>query len=218
MPASDYHHISDVLHIVEQHRPTTVLDVGVGFGKWGVLCREVLDIYQGRFYPHEWTAKIEGVEIFDGYRNPLWEFAYNRIFTGDAFEILESLGDYELVLACDILEHFEKEKGKIFLRKLLERGRVVILTSPRDFLPQEVFGGNEYERHQSLWSRGDFSQLGFPFLYKEISSTFMAVLSLSQDRLKPLELYHPLRAVKVEQAVPEFFQMLLQRWERKTGR
>src|SRR5688572_14003695 len=122
MPTSDYHQISDVLHVIEQVDPESVLEVGVGFGKWGTLCREILEIYRDRVSPDTWLVQIDGIEIFEAYRNELWGFAYDNIHIGNGTEIIERLGKYDLILCCDVIEHFEKAEGEIFLRKLLEHG------------------------------------------------------------------------------------------------
>ena len=49
MPTSHHTYISDVITWVRKLQPKTVLDVGVGFGKWGHLFREYLDVMHGRF-------------------------------------------------------------------------------------------------------------------------------------------------------------------------
>ncbi len=43
MPVSVYNHVPAVLEEVQRLNPHTVMELGVGFGKWGVLVREVLD-------------------------------------------------------------------------------------------------------------------------------------------------------------------------------
>ena len=103
MPTSDYHQISDVLHVIEQVRPARVLEVGVGFGKWGFLCREILDVYYERVQPESWTTVIDGIEIYEPYRNPTWDLAYNEIHIGDAREILPRLGQYDLIMVQDAI-------------------------------------------------------------------------------------------------------------------
>ncbi len=43
MPTSHLYQISDILEIISLIRPRSVLDVGVGFGKYGLLAREYLE-------------------------------------------------------------------------------------------------------------------------------------------------------------------------------
>lgn len=205
MPVSDYHHISDVLHVVEQVNPKTILDIGVGFGKWGILCREVLDVYNERLQPKDWLIKIDGVEIFEAYRNPLWQLAYNQIFIGDALDLIDGLGYYDLILICDVIEHFDKATGSTFLKKLLARGNIVIVTSPQGYMPQGVVWENVHEAHKSGWSVRDFAE--FPHLYKNIGATFMAVLSKEDARIKALNVSNPLQNLGVKKGVGELLKI-----------
>jgi hypothetical protein len=43
MPTSYYVQISTTIQIIQDINPKSVLDVGAGFGKYGVLCRKMLD-------------------------------------------------------------------------------------------------------------------------------------------------------------------------------
>ncbi|MDH3443155.1 MAG: class I SAM-dependent methyltransferase [Deltaproteobacteria bacterium] len=209
MPTSDYHHISDVLHIVEQTGADTVLDVGVGIGTWGMLCRQVLDVYRGRVKVCEWTTKLEGIEIFDGYKNPLWDLAYDQIHLGDAFELIDSLGRYELILACDVIEHFDKRHGMLLVEKLLQHGDLVILTTPRGPAPQGPAWNNPHEEHKSAWSEEDF--LNVPHLYKDIGFTFMTVLSLDEAALRKIDLRRPLDILGVKKSAAELLRLFTRR-------
>lgn len=199
MPVSDYHQISDVLHVVQQVNPRTVLDIGVGFGKWGMLCREVLDVYNERLQPASWTVRIDGIEIHEPYRNPLWAAVYNHVYIGDVAAMLDSLEHYDLALCCDVIEHLDKDAGLALLRRLLQRASVVLLTSPRGFAPQGASYGNEHQRHLSGWTEADFA--GIPHLYKDIGFTFMAVLSADGDRLQSIDINDPLRVLGARRAV-----------------
>jgi hypothetical protein len=199
LPTSDFHQISDVLHVVEQIRPATVLDIGVGFGKWGMLCREVLEIYQGRVHKPSWELKVEGIEINEPYRNPLWDLAYDRVHIGNALNVLPQLPTYDMAICCDVIEHFDKEQGHQLLRSILEHGRTAIITSPRGFSPQGAIYDNEFERHRSGWREVDFAP--YPHLYKDVGFTFMAVLSSDPARLKDIRLLHPLRVLGVKKGL-----------------
>ena len=47
MPVSTPVHISHCLGRIIGLNPEPVLDVGCGFGLWGFLCREYLDVWNG---------------------------------------------------------------------------------------------------------------------------------------------------------------------------
>jgi hypothetical protein len=209
MPVSDYHQISDVLAVVEQANPEKVLDVGVGFGKWGILCREVLELYKKRVHPSTWTVQIDGIEINEPYRNPLWELAYDRVYIGDVLEVLDLLDRYGLILCCDVIEHLDKEMGKVLLAKLCDHGDLVVITSPRGFAPQGAIYDNEHERHLSGWTAQDFD--GVPHIYKDIGFTFMAVVSSDAARLRAITIRGPLDALGAKRGVIEALKLAARR-------
>jgi len=127
MPTSDYRQISDVLHVVQQFSPRSVLDVGVGFGKWGILCREVLELYENRLTQDSWAIRIDGIEVHEQYRNPVWTFAYNHVHIGNALTIVDIVGHYDLIICCDVIEHLDKDDGRKLLNKFLSHGTFVIV-------------------------------------------------------------------------------------------
>ena len=213
MPTSDYHQISDVLHVVEHARPRSVLDVGVGFGKWGILCREVLEVYQERVQPDSWQCRVDGVEIFESYRNPLWALAYNHVEIGDAFDTLARSGRYDLILCCDVIEHFDKDKGHRLLAKMLDHGKIVVVTSPRGFVEQGAAYGNEHERHKSGWGEQDFSP--YHHVYKDVGFTFLAVLARNQPDLAAVRPPNAFQVLGVKRAAREFARLC---WDRARSR
>ncbi|MBC7343764.1 MAG: glycosyltransferase family 1 protein, partial [Clostridia bacterium] len=73
MPTSWYQVIPIVLDQIQSLQPRSVLDVGIGFGKYGMLIREALEVPLGRYYKHQWQIKVDGVEVFSGYKNPIHE-------------------------------------------------------------------------------------------------------------------------------------------------
>jgi hypothetical protein len=206
MPTSDFHQISDVLHVIEQLQPRTVLDIGVGFGKWGMLCREILEIYKGRVDSSTWEVQIDGIEIHEPYRNPLWEIAYDHVYCGNAVEVLTTLQSYDLIICCDVIEHFDKEVGHALIRNMLSHSKATILTSPRGFSPQGAIYENEYERHLSGWRIEDFAP--YNCLYKDIGFTFMAVLSSQASDLGNIQLLHPLQVLGVRKGAVELVGLM----------
>ena len=63
--------------------PKSVLDVGVGFGKYGVLCREYLELWDGRGEYSQFLRRIDGVEVFANYITPLHKYVYDKVYTQD---------------------------------------------------------------------------------------------------------------------------------------
>ena len=48
MPSSQHYHISKIMDLIININPMSILDIGTGFGKYGVLCREYLELWDGR--------------------------------------------------------------------------------------------------------------------------------------------------------------------------
>jgi hypothetical protein len=164
MPSSRPNTIPTVIHIVKQLRPASILDVGVGFGKWGHLFREYTDIVAAEHDPRRykrkhWQTRIDGIEGHTAYLTPMHRFLYNEIFVGDARQIVDRISRYDLIFLGDIIEHFDKSDGLALLRRCVAKAKkAVVLSTPRHETLQEDLCGNELERHRSLWSANDFKE------------------------------------------------------------
>jgi len=164
MPSSRPATIPVVIHLLRQLRPRSILDIGVGFGKWGHLFREYTDINEAERdparYPRTgWQVRIDGIEGYAPYVTEMHRYIYNDLHIGDAVQILPTLGTYDLVFLGDVIEHFEKKDGKVLLDRSLEHAiKAVIVSTPKFETEQEDLCGNELERHRSLWSAADFTK------------------------------------------------------------
>lgn len=171
MPTSQHHQIPKILDLMIAADPKSMLDVGVGFGKFGVLAREYLELWDGREEYGHFVRRIDGIEAFKGYLTPLHDFIYDHIYLGDAAEIVPTLRDrYELVLLIDVLEHFEKPAGARLLKTLLKKNRGVIVSVPRDIGDQGEVFGNLHEEHKAEWKKSDLRKISNAlFLQDEMS-------------------------------------------------
>ena len=168
MPTSWYQAISNILDQLEKEKPMSVLDIGIGFGKYGLMVREVLDLPYERYNKDQWIINIEGIEAFEKYNNPIHDYIYNHVYYGDATEVIKKLSKYDCILLIDVLEHFEKEEGKRFIKELMSHvNKSLIISTPRYPAKQEEYLGNKYEEHKSKWSIIDF--IDYDFTYKEVS-------------------------------------------------
>ncbi len=177
MPVSHPLQISRILALILKLNPRSILDVGCGLGIYGALSRIYLE--GDNLYDREnltwnkkenWEKRIDCIEGFDRYITDLHRFIYNEIFISEAMESLSSLRDrsYDLVMAVDILEHFEKEKGPAFIKELKRIGKNVIIATPSE--PEEqIVPENPLENHRSCWSREELESFGFRIV-KEIPS------------------------------------------------
>lgn len=161
MPTSVPFGVPIVASVARQIRPRTVLDVGIGFGKYGFLFREYLDIWDmecvGDYDRSKWKTTIEGIEATPYYLTPLHQYIYDKIYTGDVLDIIDTLGQYDVIIMGDVLEHFPKETGVLLLDKLLAHtDKCLLLTFPPDCKSNDNVLGNHYESHRSAWNRRDF--------------------------------------------------------------
>ena len=164
MPTSYHQAISYVVSQVVAAAPRSVLDIGVGFGKYGVLLREALEVAFGRYSKSAWQTRLDGVEAFVGYRNPIHEFVYDKIWYQDIRTALEELPDYDVILLVDVLEHFSKAEGVALLRALLSLARKFVLVSTPLYPDrQSSYLGNDYEVHKSRWHVLDFAEFDIDY-------------------------------------------------------
>ncbi|UCE60909.1 MAG: hypothetical protein JSU63_03990 [Phycisphaerales bacterium] len=152
-----------IVHAVRQLKPRSILDVGVGFGKYGVLFREYLDVWDaGGLAATEresWHTRLEGIEIYQEYLTPLHDFIYDEIHIGHALEVIDGLGNYDVIFMGDVLEHFERAAGELLIRKLCKHAdKCVLLTFPTNAAARAGLFGNEAEAHRSVWARADFER------------------------------------------------------------
>ncbi|MCX8069975.1 MAG: class I SAM-dependent methyltransferase, partial [Thermodesulfovibrionales bacterium] len=158
MPTSPYAHIEYIGYILEQTRPTSILDIGIGNGKIGFISRDLLDVMLNESYlKKDWKVKIDGIEVYEPYIQEHQKFIYDNIYIGDALEVIDRLGKYDLVVLGDVLEHFDKEKGWLLLDKCaLHSNRCILVNIPLGDCPQPDIYGNDYERHRSSWFEDEF--------------------------------------------------------------
>lgn len=185
MPSSQPYQIPKVLECIVAANPASLLDIGVGFGKYGFLAREYLEVWDHTKPYSRFTRRIDGIEIFPEYLTPLHSFIYDEVFEGNATDVVPTLErSYDLVLVIDVLEHFPPDEGRKLLQTLLERNRAVLVSVPRDLGDQEDVFGNEHEAHQGIWSLKDFRALGDFVRFRD--QTSLIVYFASSDDLRRL--------------------------------
>lgn len=167
MPSSQYYHVSKILEMIISINPKSVIDIGCGFGKFGVLCREYLELWDGR-QKYEFNRRIDCVEVFHEYISPLHNYVYDKIYNKNILDIIPELNvSYDLVLLIDVLEHFEKQEGEELLKELLKNNKGIIISTPKKPSPQKDAFGNVYETHKSMWSKKELEKLGISHFIKD---------------------------------------------------
>jgi hypothetical protein len=169
MPTSSYNNIPPILAEVRRLQPKSILDLGIGWGKYGMLCREYLEVPEGRYLREQWQLKMIGVEGFPAYRTSAWGF-YDEIRIENFSEHFESYKGFDIVLMLDSLEHLDKETGLRILDALRKNNKAVIVSVPEGESSQESWCGNDLERHLSTWTADELESLGGVAFMKFICS------------------------------------------------
>ena len=157
MPTSNPFAISSIITEVMKYKPIeTVLDVGIGFGKWGFLCREYLEIWD---HKEKGDVVINGIEAYSPYLTPIHEYVYDHIYREDVSQMnLSKIGKHDIVLWVDVIEHMPKEVGMKVLKGLYAITNKALLVNT----PSKWHGGHgsnesgDYEMHVSYWEPKDF--------------------------------------------------------------
>lgn len=158
MPVSLPYNLSLIAETVWRLRPKTVLDVGCGDAKYGVIFRSYLDIIAERYRRGDWKTRIDGIEIFPPYLTPVHAYIYDTVHVGDALLLLPQLGEYDLVFLGDVLEHFERADGHRLV-DMVEARWLLISTPAPDKIEERQPHGNTHESHRYFWSMAEFHEL-----------------------------------------------------------
>lgn len=171
MPSSHHYQLNDIIEIIMLTNPGKLLDIGIGFGKYGLLAREYLDLWkEGADYQNR-TVQIDGIEAFEPYITPVHKFIYDNIFIGNALEILPGLRDrYDLVLLIDVFEHFSYDDGRKLLEQCRKASKNILISVPLLMSEQEAVFGNPYEEHMYAWKKKDLRHIPDKFFITNMKS------------------------------------------------
>lgn len=168
MPSSQFGYIKKVLKKVAELPHQSILDIGPGFGKYGVLCREYFDLIPtwiekklSGFDRNNWQIRIDCIEPFEPYITPLHKYIYDNIYVGKAEELLSELDNYDLILMIGVLEHLEKADGLKLLKECSTKAKAIVLVTPDGSSRQKPGWNNPYEEHRATWYMADLVEAGF---------------------------------------------------------
>lgn len=175
MPVSNYTNVGPIMNMVrsinKQSPIRSVLDIGIGFGKYGFLLREFLDVRVNRYDKESWQTRIDGIEIWPAYVNKLHRYIYDRIYIGSVMKFSISR-IYDLVIMSEVLEHLTKDDGLKLLNNL-SFNTALVITTPQHFAQGAGRGWeNPYEKHLCLWTVDDL-RLVFPNLVPLTKTAFL---------------------------------------------
>lgn len=139
----------------------SILDVGCGFGKWGFLARLYIQAWNPKLTKEahqNWrnNLQVDAIEIFEDYITDLQRLIYNDIYIGDMRRLITEVGEYDLIIMGDILEHIPLEDGLEFLKRARAKAKWIIISMPDYFCKNNPIMGNMAEVHCYVWSDDEF--------------------------------------------------------------
>lgn len=188
MSTSNWQNISYNIDLVRKLNPKSILDIGVGFGRWGILFREFLEVWDSGKFKGDWERIIDGVEIFPGYIQDYHKYFYNNIFIDDALNYLRNnTKHYDLINFGDVIEHFSKNEGKELIKVGLKKSKYVLINIPiGKYWEQDGIDENPYEQHKSTWNLSDFSSYKYKKIkvFKDFIQRDFSVVLLSSSKIE----------------------------------
>lgn len=163
MPTGHQSIIGPIVDILMDRAPQSVLELGIGFGKWGALIREYLDWFGLTWETGEKEGRytyLVGIEAYERYKTALWNL-YHIVINEDILTAIPTLKqNFEMSLLVDVLEHFTREEGYRVLDMCLEKSQEILICTPFNSKPgtQKLAFGNKFEEHKSQWLYFDFDQ------------------------------------------------------------
>jgi SAM-dependent methyltransferase len=89
---------------------------------------------------------------------------HSEFILADALEFLAKAESksFDIIMALDLIEHLEKEKGIWFMQQLerVAKKKVIIFT-PNGFVPQKPYEDNPWQEHKSGWSFKEMKDYGY---------------------------------------------------------
>ena len=166
MPLSLPYNIHQISETVWRHKPKSIVDVGCGFGKYGVIFREYLDVMECRLKKKDWQYRIDAVEVFKDYITPIHQHVYNNIYIGDITKGYPWPADvqYEMMFLGDVIEHFTLADAITVIDNF--KGKWILISTPiakcasincNDKFVRRL--GNKHEQHVYEWLEEDFHSL-----------------------------------------------------------
>lgn len=146
MPSSYVDSIPPIMHEIISLNPRSVCDVGPGWGKYGLMCREYLP-----------SAVVDAVEVsYTREQDPavarVQDLVYGFVRVDDVRDVNPSHWEqYDLVLMIDMIEHLEVREGQQIVREIISAGARLIVSTPKQWFSQDD-DPNPYEHHKSLWT------------------------------------------------------------------
>ena len=127
---------------IKELKPKTVLDIGCGMGIYNILSKVKGQHWTGleAFAPY--------IEMFNLYSR------YEEIIIADARYVnYDKVGDFDLSITADVLEHMFKHEAKQLIIDLLEHSKYLLISIPVEHQEQQAgYENNKFETHIDHWT------------------------------------------------------------------
>lgn len=186
MASSFMSQIPIIIYVISKLKPTTILDIGKGFGKYSFLTHEYLGIDNTKklnpklTMKEQSTIKIDAVEIDEQLMLPHLNQFYSDLFQGNILEFYEQMKRYDLILMIDVIEHLDKTAALNMLKYFSKNKTTLIVATPYEFFNQHLYE-SEHEEHVSHWTINDFKDLFYVDLQKTADGVIYLLTSEKKD-------------------------------------
>jgi len=142
---------AETLAWFQQHGPfKRILDIGAGSGTYINLIKIKHRVCQ----ESEWVGVEAWLDYIDRFelRNK-----YNTVINQDARKLdWNSLGQFDVAIAGDVLEHMTKSEAMMLVEQILDHCQTLIISIPIIHMPQDAVEGNPFEVHvKDDWSHDE---------------------------------------------------------------
>ena len=137
-----------VTSVLAKIQPESILDIGAGAGKYGVMVRDLLP-----------SCRRIAVEIEESYiRDFELQKLYDDIRLMSAADLITDARNelFDVAIIGDCIEHLPKSTGLDLLNFLVYRTKYIIVLAP-EYICQGMVEDKASEAHISVWSEQDFT-------------------------------------------------------------
>lgn len=157
---------------IKSFQPQTILDVGAGAGDYEKRLREV-----EREFSFLKPARIDAVEIFQPYIDRFnLRSRYSSVYNENIMDFSNTMGDYDLIILGDVVEHIEKVDMVILWNQFKLKSKWIWISIPMLRTPLFNFycgydqGSHEWqeninEKHVSNWEYNEIHGMLGPFVW-----------------------------------------------------
>lgn len=166
MPSSDFNVIPSVMKWLMDIQPRSVMDVGCGFGKWGMLVKDYVGLALDKniqVWEDEGKVPVSlyGVEVRQEYIKQLQREIYDDIYIGSVIDYIGAgkQADYDCVLMMDVVEHLTKTDAYAVMKHFVDHCGALIVSTPVGYMVRREWDDVRMnEEHYSGWYLEDFTK------------------------------------------------------------